>query len=69
MDLSDVLLLLVQAGSLPFLPTWSLILLKFLLAVIGVNNPNPGGSGMFPNQQMGTVLFLVFGRFLVLMGL
>ena len=35
-----------QSASLPILPTWSLILLKFLLAVIGVNNANPMGAGI-----------------------
>ena len=39
-----------QSASLPILPTWSLILLKFLLAVIGVNNANPMGAGIIPQH-------------------
>jgi hypothetical protein len=39
-----------QSASLPILPTWSLILLKFLLAVIGVNNANPMGAGITPQD-------------------
>ena len=43
-----------QSASLPILPTWSLILLKFLLAVIGVNNANPMGAGII-SQHLGVV--------------
>jgi len=47
-----------QSASIPILPTWSLILLKFLLAVIGVNNSNPMGQGM-PSRFVVGHLFLI----------
>ena len=47
-----------QSASLPILPTWSLILLKFLLAVIGVNNANPMGTGVSSPPVVDRALIL-----------